>query len=108
MAHTVLPSPQRRGFPPQGPRQRRSRRRRTRRRTLRVLAAVVLVGLCLSTASYVRALTYPGQAMWQQRSISWLRAHGGSLIVNRTENWYYTRHAPATSPPNPASLPTTI
>jgi len=105
MAHTVLQRPQRRGLPPQGPRQHRRRRRRTRRRTLRVLAAVVLVGLCLSTASYVRALTYPGQATWQQRSISWLRDHGGSPIVNRTENWYYTRHAPATSPPDLAGLP---
>ena len=108
MAHTVLQRPQRRGLPPQGPRQRRSRRRRTRRRTLRVLAGILLIGLCLSTASYVRALTYPGQATWQQRSVSWLRDHGGSPIVNRAENWYYTRHAPATSPPDPASLPTTM
>jgi len=105
MAHTVLQRPQRRGLPPQGPRQHRRGRRRTRRRTLRVLAAVVLIRLCLSTASYVRALTYPGQATWQQRSISWLRDHGGSPLVNRTENWYYTRHAPATSPPDLAGLP---
>jgi len=101
MAHTVLDPPRRRALPPGRPRQ----RRRTRHRRLRVLAAVVLIGLCLPTGSYVRALTYPGHATWQQRSISWLRDHGGSPLVNRAENWYYTRHAPSPSPPDLAGQP---
>ena len=106
MSHSVLDPPRRRVLP-EGRPPRPTRERRRHHRVRRLIVGLLLVGLGLSTASYVRALTYPGNATWQQRSVSWVRDHGGSPIVNRAENWYYTRNAPSTAPPNPAALPTT-
>lgn len=67
---------------------------------------VVLAALLLAPGlSYVRALSYPGSASWQMRSVEWVRDHGGSHIVNAVENWYYTIQPPAGSAPDPAALP---
>jgi len=76
-----------------------------RRRFLRlvVLAAVLLA--IAPTVSYLRALTAPGSATWQMRTVDWIRAQHGDGLVNAVENWYYTRHKPAAGPPPAAALP---
>jgi hypothetical protein len=56
--------------------------------------------------SYLRALLYPGQASVDVRSVEWLRDNGGGPVVDAVENWWYTRHAPPGSAPDPAALPT--
>ncbi|MGB3829905.1 MAG: hypothetical protein WA962_14150 [Ornithinimicrobium sp.] len=55
--------------------------------------------------SYAQALTYPGNASWQERSVEWVRDHGGAGVVNAVENWYYTRNKPPTVGPDPTTLP---
>jgi hypothetical protein len=68
--------------------------------------------------SYGQALVYPGEAPLSVRSVTWLRDHGGSPIVDAVENWWYTRDPPpkstrepifstpiATGPGTPAPLP---
>jgi hypothetical protein len=62
--------------------------------------------LAVPGVSYARAMVYPGNASWQERSVDWIREHGGNGIVNRIENWYYSRNAPKGSAPSPAALPT--
>jgi hypothetical protein len=57
------------------------------------LTLLLLVLLVLGV-SYVQALTYPGSATWQMRSVEWVRDHGGSPLVDRIENWYYTANRP--------------
>ncbi|MHB8188678.1 MAG: hypothetical protein ACYDDU_21970 [Dermatophilaceae bacterium] len=80
-------------------------------RPLRVRRRVVVVALALVLAllapgvSYAQALTYPGSATWQMRSVEWLRDHGGSPLVDRIENWYYTANRPTGSAPAAAILP---
>jgi len=61
--------------------------------------------LVVPGASYLQALTYPGGATWQLRSVEWLRDHGGSPLVDRIENWYYTANRPTGPAPNAAELP---
>jgi hypothetical protein len=77
-------------------------RRSARRRALAVAVALILV---VPGFSYVQALTYPGSATWQMRSVEWLRDHGGSPVVDRIENWYYTSNLPSGSAPARAALP---
>ena len=90
--------------PPAAPRP--PARRRARRPWLRrTVAALVTVVLVSTFVSYVGALIAPGQADWQDRSVGWVRDHGGNGIVNRIENWWYSRHAPAGGAPDPAALP---
>lgn len=83
-----------------------SRARRTRgsvrRRALTMGIALLLVAPGIS---YVQALTYPGSATWQMRSVEWLRDHGASPVVDRVENWYYTSQLPTGSAPQRAALP---
>lgn len=74
-------------------------------RVRRVLAVAMVSFLLVTTVSYVRALTYPGNATFLSRSAGWVRDHGGDPLVNILENWYYTRHAPSTNPPPLSSLP---
>lgn len=88
----------------------RARRPRPRPRPLQhrlvlALAVVMAAGLTMVGVSYVRALTAPGYASWVDRTAGWVREYGGGSLVNAAENWYYTRHAPSTTPPGPASLP---
>lgn len=68
----------------------------------RALAGVCAVLLLVVVGSYGRALTYPGQASFSVRSVEWLRDHGAGSLVDRVENYWYTRHAPPTSAPDPA------
>lgn len=79
----------------------RGRRRRRRLVVVLVLALLVLV----PGVSYARALTFPGSASWQMRSVEWVRDNGGSGLVNTIENWYYSRKAPSNGPPDQAALP---
>ena len=68
--------------------------------------AVTLALILLATGvSYVQALTYPGSATWQMRSVEWLRDHGGSPVVDRVENWYYTSERPTGPAPDRTALP---
>lgn len=67
----------------------------------RSVALVVAAAFLVAAVSYVRALTYPGNASWSDRSVEWVRDHGGSPVVDAVENWYYSRQAPqATGAPD--------
>jgi len=77
------------------------------RRVLTIALGLFLV-LLVPGVSYVQALTYRRSATWQMRSVEWLRDHGGSPLVDRIENWYYTAHAPTGSAPDPAALPAVV
>jgi hypothetical protein len=70
---------------------------RTRRRVRLRRALLVVVGALMLVMgfSYVRALTYPGSASWLDRSVEWVRDHGGSPLVDAAETWYYSRQTPA-------------
>jgi len=74
------------------------------RRVLTIALALFLV-LLVPGVSYAQALTYPGSATWQMRSVEWLRDHGGSPLVDRVENWYYTANRPTGPAPDTAGLP---
>lgn len=71
----------------------------------RLAAGLFVVLLAVPAVSYARALAFPGSATWQQRSVGWVRDHGGGPAVDTAENWYYTRHPPSAGPPDPASVP---
>jgi hypothetical protein len=77
------------------------RPRKVRRRAVGVGLALVLI---VPGISYAQALTYPGSATWQMRSVEWVRDHGGSGLVDRIENWYYTANRPTGSPAGDAAL----
>lgn len=74
------------------------------RMVLRGIATVVAAVFLIAGISYVRALTYPGNASWSDRSVEWVRDHGGGPIVDAAENWYYSRQAPTTTGAPDASL----
>jgi hypothetical protein len=74
------------------------------RRALGVILALILLTVGVS---YVQALTYPGSATWQMRSVEWLRDHGASPVVDRVENWYYTTNPPTGGAPDRSALPAT-
>ncbi|MEO5982433.1 MAG: phosphodiester glycosidase family protein [Pedococcus sp.] len=44
--------------------------------------------------SFAEAMTYPGQASVSVRAVEWVREHGGGGLVDRAENWWYTRNGP--------------
>src|SRR5450631_2268635 len=73
----------------------------------RVLAGALTLFLLVLVpgVSYAQALTYPGSATWQMRSVEWLRDNGGSPLVDRIENWYYTANRPTGPAPDAAGLP---
>ena len=58
-----------------------------------------------ATASYVGALTFPGDASWQVRTVEWVRDHGGGGLVDVAENWWYAHNRPTGAAPAPSSLP---
>jgi len=64
------------------------------RRRLATVALALAVVLVVPGVSLTQALTYPGSAPWQMRSVEWLRDHGGSPLVDRIENWYYSTNRP--------------
>jgi hypothetical protein len=68
---------------------------RRRRRWRRPLAGALLVLLAWASFSYTQALTYPGSAPWGDRTVEWVRSHGGATLVATIEQWYYSRHKPS-------------
>ncbi len=58
-----------------------------------------------ATVSYVGALTFPGDASWQVRTVEWVRDHGGGGLVDVAENWWYAHNRPKGAAPAPSSLP---
>ncbi|MBN9098083.1 MULTISPECIES: phosphodiester glycosidase family protein [unclassified Pseudonocardia] len=82
-------------------------RHRRRGRRPRLIVAVVLA-LVLGTAgiSYTQALTFPGDASWQVRTVEWVRDNGGAGLVNIVENWWFAHNVPTGTAPAPGSLPT--
>ncbi|BCY11598.1 phosphodiester glycosidase family protein [Actinoplanes sp. L3-i22] len=77
----------------------------SRRRVLRIVAVVLVLLLVWPTVSYARALTAPGSATFTMRTVDWIRSNNGNSVVNAIENWWYTRHKPATGPPDVSTLP---
>jgi hypothetical protein len=39
--------------------------------------------------SYAQALTYPGDASVEVRTVEWVRDHGGGPLVDLAESWWY-------------------
>jgi hypothetical protein len=72
----------------------------------RLVALLAVVGFTMVYGSYLRALMYPGEASVSVRSVEWLRDNGGSPLVDAVEDWWFTHHAPPTTPPVPGTLPT--
>src|SRR5450631_4794265 len=77
------------------------------RRVLTIALALLLL-LLVPGVSYAQALTYPGSATWQMRSVEWLRDNGGSPLVDRIENWYYTANRPTGSGSEAAAQPVVV
>ena len=67
-----------------------ARRRRHRYLGLGALALAVLVASPVEM-SYERALTFPGSASWQLRSVDWLRSNHGGGVVDWVEGFWYQR-----------------
>lgn len=66
--------------------------------------AVLLVPVLYS---YTTAVTGPGGDSLQARTVEWARDHHLGPVVDRLENWYYTRHqAPVGGAPTVSALPT--
>jgi hypothetical protein len=82
-------------------------RRPPRRRRLFLIVAGLVTALLVDVAgvSYAGALTYPGDASWQVRTVEWVRDHGGGGLVDVVENWWFAHNQPTGSAPPPASLP---
>ena len=78
-----------------GPRHRKYGSGPGRRLMIVGLALVVAVPLAILSGSYVRALTYPGSASWQDRTVAWVRDHGGGPLVDAVEAWYYSHNQPS-------------
>lgn len=93
------------GDPPGEPPARRRKRTGWRRRR-RWIALLVIALLVPVSVSYIRALTYPGNASTLVRTVEWVRDHGGGPLVDTAENIYYRLHAPPDGPPDPQTLPT--
>ena len=86
---------------------RRRRGQPPRLSTRRLIAACLVLLLIGPAVSYLRALTYPGDATLGVRTVEWIRDSGGSAVVDRVENWWYTRRAPSDAAPDPRQLPAT-
>lgn len=65
-----------------------------RRRRWRLTALVLVAVLTVPAVSYIRALTYPGNATVAVRTVEWIRDNGGGRIIDTIENWRYSRQAP--------------
>jgi hypothetical protein len=77
-----------------------------RRRWRRYLAVVLAVAMIYPVVTYLRALTYPGNASVAVRTVDWLRDDmGAGPLVNSIENWWFTRHKPSDGPPAASAVP---
>jgi hypothetical protein len=75
----------------------RPARKIRRRRRLKWIALVIALLLVVPAISYVRALTYPGNASFAIRSVEWIRDHGGGSMIDAIETWKYSHQAPPAS-----------
>jgi hypothetical protein len=101
---TVTPEGPERPTEPTGPdRSRRRRRRRLRRRIVVLALVALLVPVGWSYAGY---LTAPGDAPVSVRTDDWLRDHGFESLMNRVEQWWYTRSKPTGRMTATANIPT--
>jgi hypothetical protein len=71
------------------------RRKPIRRWRRRVLVGL-LVLLIVPGWSYAHALTAPGSAPIANRSVEWIRDHGGASLVDAAEQWNYSRRPVST------------
>lgn len=79
---------------------------RPRRRWRRYLATVLAVAMIYPAVTYLRALTYPGNASVAVRTVDWLRDDmGAGPVVDAVENWWFTRHTPPAGPPAAGTVP---
>ena len=84
----------------------REHRQPTRARSFLLVAALAAVAVLGTVgASYARAITYPGDASWQVRTVEWVRDHGDGGLVDAVENWWYAHNRPTGAAPAPGSLP---
>lgn len=72
---------------------------------LKIVALVLALLMLVPVVSYAQAMTAPGYASWQDRSVGWVRDNGGGGLVNAIENWWYTINAPANAAPAAGTLP---
>ncbi len=77
-------------------------------------AAFVVPALAVSSVSYTHALTSPGHASVDARTVDWLRNNGMSAGVDRAESWWLWKHTPSPTatissmpPAPPAAAPLT-
>jgi Phosphodiester glycosidase len=70
-----------------------------------VAALVVVLMIGTAGLSYVQALTFPGDAGWQVRTVEWVRDHGGGGLVDLVENWWFAHNQPTGAAPASGSLP---
>jgi hypothetical protein len=81
-------------------------RKPRRRRVHRYVLIGLVLALLYPAVTYVRALTYPGNAGVGVRTADWLRDDlGAGAVVNTVENWWYTRHTPSPGPPAADAVP---
>lgn len=74
-----------------------SRSRRARRPIAAIAVGLVaLPSLVVVGWSWGRSVTASGTEPLGAASVDWLRTHGGAGAVNWVENYWYTRHPPAT------------
>lgn len=91
-----------------GVRRRRLGKRRVRRflrRHWKGLLAAFVVVMGPFSYSYGSYLTAPGTSSNSERTVEWIRDHGGDGVVNRVEQWYYTRKPPGDGVPSAKLLP---
>ena len=70
-------------------------RRRRRRIALSVLVVMGLMAL-VPGVSLAGALSAPGNTTMTEKTVEWMRDHGGGGIVNRAENWWFSHNGPKT------------
>jgi len=68
---------------------------------------LLFLAVLLSPAfwSYGRFLNAPGNGRWDDRSVEWIRIHGGESLVDHVEQWWYTRGSPGNGVPLVGTLP---
>jgi len=88
-----------------GKRLRERRIRRFVRRRWKALLVVFVVTMGPTSYSYGTYLAAPGTASNGERTVDWARDHGGDGVINRVEQWWYTRRPPGNGVPDASKLP---